>query len=725
MFCEVTVDGEKKLVWINVKNMKFEENELKYQYGSDKSEVRNIDKPLGIVRRVILTYRLDGDKMVVTPVVQVIVGEWADESVDLDRIRDELERCGVVKEIELGREKMLLTIPTKEEHIENLLKDIGDPKKIDYKIVRALAELCTGDVRELKETETGGKLREKIFDFIKPSDDSMVVRFLDLYSKAAERVNEKNGKLMNGVGIYSIIGEYEYGNEKSGTIDLVFVDPYWHNYKSTYMISPEIVRYAENPAKLGEILTARENLRNYLSHCTREYRKNHMVWGARYFFYVRVFQLEYIAKICEVDIKEFKFKFDIGEVSIEDLINLRKEIANHKKGGWWSYLKENSWARKIFLEVCGFKNLEEVSKKKIGFENVSPKPLIEILIKNLAGEPRATTLIRTLGLSYSSNLALLLYLIDTKQTFADFMKEVEKEMTGKEPSKQKISTLSRFLSNYDPAKALLEKEWKEIEEKIKDLPEKSLVRMRLENLRERIDEHTARLGWVIEDIERTVSSLKSPSSYLSGILQYWLAELMFLFGVSIGLTLIKEKFDHVAWLIKNQNARLGLGVALTAIFIVGINVEGDWINTILNPKKQLMEALKNEIVERSTSLGSKIKDAVKPDPSFTMGMIIGGLATVLKGLDIPFYTTDELCDRLCDWIKTINRGAGETLQKILSFEIPLINQKIFDLIIGFALGGPAELIGDVVIGTVLQQAIMPIINNAIMDITINILTSTI
>ena len=74
------------------------------------------------------------------------------------------------------------------------------------------------------------------------------------------------------------------------------------------------------------------------------------------------------------------------------------------------------------------------------------------------------------------------------------------------------------------------------------------------------------------------------------------------------------------------------------------------------------------------------------------------------------------------WIKTINRNAGETIHKILSFKIPLIDHSIFDLLIGFILGGPAELIADTVIGTILNNAIMPIINNAITDLIIHVFT---
>jgi len=146
---------------------------------------------------------------------------------------------------------------------------------------------------------------------------------------------------------------------------------------------------------------------------------------------------------------------------------------------------------------------------------------------------------------------------------------------------------------------------------------------------------------------------------------------------------------------------------------------------MVDPKKTFVRALKEEIIERGKSVGGRIKDAITPDSSFAVGMIIGGFAMVLKSLGIPFYTTDELRDKLCEWIKVkVNREAGAVLQKVLSFEIPLINQKIFDLLVGFVLGGPVELIADTVIGTILEKAIMPIVNSVLMDLTINILMST-
>ena len=227
---------------------------------------------------------------------------------------------------------------------------------------------------------------------------------------------------------------------------------------------------------------------------------------------------------------------------------------------------------------------------------------------------------------------------------------------------------------------------------------------------------------VREEVEGTLKSFTNPKTWFSGIFQCCLAGLMFTFGQALGLEIIEQNFNLFTKLIRNNAAKIGVGVTLTAIFIIGINIEGDWIKTIINPKKQLVNALKNEVIEKSKNFGDNIKEAIKPDKAFTIGMIIGGLAIVFKSMGIPFYTTNELCDKLCEWIKTINRNAGETLHKILSFKIPLIDQSIFDLLIGFILGGPAELIADTVIGTILNNAIMPIINNAITDLIIHVFT---
>ncbi|RLE04819.1 MAG: hypothetical protein DRI99_03430, partial [Candidatus Aminicenantes bacterium] len=107
MLCEVTVDGEKKLLWIEVGNIKFEKTDDRYElkYAYERGKFRDIDKPLGIVRRIMLTYWINDDGgIIVTPVVQIIVSDWADQS-KLKEIKSELNKYGTVKQIEYRRER--------------------------------------------------------------------------------------------------------------------------------------------------------------------------------------------------------------------------------------------------------------------------------------------------------------------------------------------------------------------------------------------------------------------------------------------------------------------------------------------------------------------------------------------------------------------------------------------------------------------------------------------
>jgi len=519
---------------------------------------------------------------------------------------------------------------------------------------------------------------------------------------------------MNGIGLFSTIGEYP--NEEG----ILLADPYWHSYLGMLMTSPEILKYVEqDQTKLGEILHAKEELRKNLNKCASFYKKDKNRRGALKFFYARIFQLEYIARLCEINLEEFKLNFEeVGEISIKELIDIRNDIAENAES-LEKYLANYPKHQKIFLEICGFENLNDIKSKKIGFTDKTPRPLSEEIICKFAGEPNAPPILRTLSQSYTTNLELIIHLINKKQTFKDFKKELENKYK-REGFEISAGTISRFLSNYDPTRTLLEREWEKIQEKIQNLEEKT--RKEFIRLKKRLDAHTWRLIRVREEVEGTLKSFTNPKTWFSGIFQCCLAGLMFTFGQALGLEIIEQNFNLFTKLIRNNAAKIGVGVTLTAIFIIGINVEGDWIKTIINPKKQLANALKSEIVEKSKSFGDNVKEAIKPDKAFTIGMIIGGLAIVFKSMGIPFYTTNELCDKLCEWIKTINRNAGETLHKILSFKIPLINQSIFDLLIGFILGGPAELIADTVIGTILNNAIMPIINNAITDLIIHVFT---
>ena len=515
MLCDVTVYGEKKIKWVELGQLNFNKNGSKLRYQCGKDKVRDINKPLGVARRTILTYRLEGNKIVVTPIIQVIVGDWIRLNEDVLRsIIVELDKCGETKKIVLGDEKMFLAIPTRSKHIEHLLKGIRDKRKIGDKNVRVLAELCNGNIaKQLKNMKHGEKskwLRNKIFDFIKPSDTEMVGRILDLYSRIVEKVGEKRGKLMNGVGIYSIVGEWKVAN----MVNLIFVDPFWHSYAGLCMISPEILK---DLRKLRKALNVKEDLRFRLKKCTYGYRDCDMKFGALYFFNIRVLQLEYLATICNVRFKDIKFEFSVGELSIEDLVRLRN-VLKRKQKHWWKYLKNNKKARKIFLEICGFKSLKNVSEKRISAEDAEPKPLMEKFLVKVAKDFKAAMLVRTLGIQFQNNLGVLLHLIEEGKTVENLVNEVEVKLSGRKLGKQAVPTICRLVSNYNPARLLLSEKWREVEEKIKDLDENDPIRVNLEKLKERIDKHTERLKVIEKCTEKTVKSLKNSKIYLAGTL---------------------------------------------------------------------------------------------------------------------------------------------------------------------------------------------------------------
>jgi len=172
--------------------------------------------------------------------------------------------------------------------------------------------------------------------------------------------------------------------------------------------------------------------------------------------------------------------------------------------------------------------------------------------------------------------------------------------------------------------------------------------------------------------------------------------------------LIRKLANFFVWLEENEQAKLLLGGAVTTIFIVGLNIDTGWMNKICGKigARELMESMAKEAVDGSDMLEKG---------SFILGMFFGGFGMVMKALKIPFYTSDEIREEIGKYLNSKWNGAGDIWNMVMSFEIPLIDQTIFDILLGLALGGPAEAIGDTVIGVVVNKLIAPIINRAVFE----------
>jgi len=185
-------------------------------------------------------------------------------------------------------------------------------------------------------------------------------------------------------------------------------------------------------------------------------------------------------------------------------------------------------------------------------------------------------------------------------------------------------------------------------------------------------------------------------------------------GISLANVLIQRFTDFFAWLEGNDWAKLLLGGTVTTIFIVGLNIDTGWMNKICGKfgAKELAESMAKEVADGNNLLEKS---------SFILGMFFGGFGMVMKALKIPFYTSEEIREEIGKLLNSKWNGAGDVWNMVMGFKIPFIDQTIFDILLGLALGGPAEAIGDTVMGVVINKLIAPIINRVAFEAIATIL----
>ena len=387
--------------------------------------------------------------------------------------------------------------------------------------------------------------------------------------------------------------------------------------------------------------------------------------------------------------------------------------------------------------------------------NTEPKHLCKNLISRMLTDNNALDVAWLIGHRASEKIEVYQEVVSRKMTLREFWRTVEAEAKKEAENIAKIrgiegkdkvmspDKVSRMLVRYEPSRILLQEifgsrtnlveklikknekgeikgqEFEKLKEEIKVVLGEKLNNIKEERREKfveefarlcvRIDYHCRRLRIVGDMAKDTFGLFKDKKTWIRGFAQYFIAVALFWTGIIAAIKLIESKPEPFAWLVCNQWAKIGLGTGLTALFIIGLNFEGDWMKSLANPKKYFAEVVKSQVVESTAKKGLSLKDAFKPDKSFALTMILGGFGMVIKELGIPFYTSSELCEKFCNWIKGFNEHVGEVLHKVLSFEIPFLNQSIFDLILGLLLGGPAEIKGDTVIGAVMNM-LMEVIN---------------
>lgn len=299
---------------------------------------------------------------------------------------------------------------------------------------------------------------------------------------------------------------------------------------------------------------------------------------------------------------------------------------------------------------------------------------------------------------------------------------LEVKIEGKQLTKQGKEWLTPKMRHIE---LLVELELQKLEEKIKELG-----KARRKDEAERFKELGKRLGDVREDVkDRTRNLGQSATEELSKItknlghayLMFNVAQFMFLGGVTLALTLIRRCTKFFAWLTSNSAARILMGVSMTIVFIVGINIDTGWLKSI----NRVLGNVKNGARSFVKSMFKEVSEGnnLVEKSSFILGMLIGGFGMVMKTLGIQFYTSDEICYKIGEYLNMVARGAGDVWNMIMGFKIPFVEQTLFDMLIGFALGGPIEVLGDALMGMVMNKVVAPMLNKMIIDMIANLILS--
>ena len=176
-------------------------------------------------------------------------------------------------------------------------------------------------------------------------------------------------------------------------------------------------------------------------------------------------------------------------------------------------------------------------------------------------------------------------------------------------------------------------------------------------------------------------------------------------------------FAHIAgerWL------QLALGALLTVFVIVGFNINVAWLKSVISTVKKGVKGLRNAIkmiIANLRRLGDKY-DNVENAAVF-LGAIITGMGFAFREiLGVEFYTQDEVRMLIGNVLDQVYPGAGALWNQVMGLEIPFIRTTVFDIILGFALGGPVEVVGDAVFSLV-----MNVVFKVLEDVVIQMLVS--
>ena len=729
-----------EVIWVNCKNIGLEKDGDRLKVYTTVEENgkfvrREIVKDLGVTRRVMLTYYMDGEEMKAIPIIYI-----ARENIPLDgdekvkvaeaikTVRN-LGECFKIVENDFGEGEIIAI-----KDISKVMKNLS-PENYRRKTLYCVAQLLD------METNIKG-IREKLPEIL--SYDERFRPALDAFAKnLGNAIGERSPR--SGIVVNALNMEFDINDE---FMVYSMVDPYYAGKDACIYVDPTIVSrilsgdergmrilklagYPKIVEENGKWKVKPTNIREgeiskYYDLWKKNLRYGNFEAATLNLFRQIVSVAELFSLVYGVD-KEMKiylgeFKGETVEVTLGELMELRDRISEESgKGRSWTKRFMDSLSDRELKIICRVTGTD----LDLNLKNAKPELMVDLGLKVILAvcppEQRYSMVVHQkniicrnlsdlhkaalksdieesplVGKKGSKAAWLASKMIYTLPLAEEIIRELEEKIKELE---------SKLLEIQDP------KITKRIEEEIEDL---KCLRKELEAVRSHAEDYLGKVS--VEAVKRFAS--ESGRMVVHGYLMFNGAQFMLLGGMTLALTLIRRCTGFFAWLEENRWAKILLGASMTAIFIVGLNIDSDWINKVCGKFKVGVKDLV-ESIAREASGGSNLLEK----SCFVLGMFIGGFGMVMRTLGIQFYTSDEICEKIGEYLNMVARGAGDVWNMVMGFKIPFVEQTVFDVLLGLALGGPVEVIGDALMGVVINRFVAPMLNQAIINVIANLIAN--
>jgi len=726
-----TVDGEtvEKVVWVNTREVYLTEeggkiNRYTVINEDGKKIVAEIVEDLKVTRRFILAYAMDNSgNMKAIPILYIgksnKISEEASEAVK--KMRELGIRTIEITTNKKGTAELIILDPSK-------IIPENSPVTDEYKE----ALYCTEQLLNLKVS-----VKEDLSKaFLTQEEIKKYYEHIDILTenirKAIGDRSPRSGAML--LGLHEDPSGLVYG----------LVDPFYAGRSKWNIISPEALFNDKKAGRLMELfgymtITEKDGKisTDYRGKKKAKIRRYQEAWrnalGSKHekvspqaaalnFFLQNAFTAEAMAILYDTDPKNIR----VGEINkdLKTIIDIAYEVegerAKHRTNWVESAIKslseeKNAWKLELIGMIIGN---PDVKMDIISLREADPDVILSRVI-DLSIYP-----LRTITDGSCANLERLKFigrnLVDVPEIALRAALN-DKQFKGIQgnlgPAFGYIkSEIDRLYVNLEIElnKVKSEDERKQIRELLKQLEEvRKLIRSVMKDSEEELVTKAKSNG-------RGTGAIKLFTHFYLMIL---ISNLLFTGGVALALTLIKKFPRFFGWLAMTRWAQILLGVVTTVIFILGTNIDTGWLSSIrgiLNNAKQGIRKLL-----RSMFMELKEGNNVVDQGGFVLGMLIAGFGMVMKGIGVEFYTSDEICYKIGEYLGMLNPELGNVWDMVMGFRIPLLDQTVFDVLLNVALGGPVQFIVGAIVGVIMDQVILPTVNNLVLGAIVNLLSETI